>query len=148
MLPPCFTAASRKLPLGVQAYSCAVTGAPVMSSLSPMRLRGHVRRIYPYPFPPPGALCTASAGLLFPSLPSQKRLTPYYRTRRHLSSFFRRKGRKNLFPAVTVLAPQASQLQWLLQPYLLRCQTAFLLIFSGFPFSHSTPVVFVVVFSG
>ena len=69
VLPPCFTAPSRKLPQGVPTYSCALTGAPVMGSLSPMRLRGHVRLAYPYPFPPTGALCTASAGLLFPSLP-------------------------------------------------------------------------------
>jgi hypothetical protein len=67
VVPPCFTRASRHEPYRVPTNPCAVTGAPVMDYLSPMRLQGHVQQ----------ALCTPSQlpGLSAAYLPAY---SPYH----------------------------------------------------------------------
>ena len=62
VVPPCFTAPSRRRPLRVPSHSCAVTGAPVAACAgdrqSAARLRGHVQRTSPRLFSPSrGSLC-------------------------------------------------------------------------------------------
>ena len=59
-------------PLGVQAYACAMTGAPVAAYTEPVvgaRLRDHVQRGLRTPSHQAGALFDGRPGLLFSSLP-------------------------------------------------------------------------------
>lgn len=59
-------------PLGVQAYACAMTGAPVAAYTEPVvgaRLRNHVQRGLRTPSHQAGALFDGRPGLLFSSLP-------------------------------------------------------------------------------
>ena len=75
MVPPCFARTSRPGPWSVQEDPIRLRydGRPRRSLMYAgtlgARLRDHVQRGLPYPFPPAGALCDVSPHVLFSSLP-------------------------------------------------------------------------------
>ena len=73
VVPPCFTRPSRRRALSGTdiPYRCDGRTRRDLGPFrpSPTRLRGHVQRVPPCPFPAPRALCAVAARLLSPSLP-------------------------------------------------------------------------------